>query len=85
MFELYKSKDDHYVQLHYKNSTTENHLMSFPNCGTRCSVKKLYELYESSIPTGHFGDGCDLEAIDKSDDSDETTEVPSLLLNLQQN
>lgn len=54
LFELYKSSDSHYIQLFYRNSTTDDLApMNIPNCGTKCSLNKLYELYREIMPSDY--------------------------------
>ena len=61
-FELYQANDDtHYVQLFYKNSTaTDIPALEIPNCGQKCALEKLYELYRDIIPTQSFEKECEL-------------------------
>ncbi|XP_031629370.1 prostatic acid phosphatase-like [Contarinia nasturtii] len=54
-FELYKnSENEHYIQLFYRKSN-EEHLspLNLPNCGTMCSLNRLYELYSEIIPVDY--------------------------------
>ncbi|XP_031636521.1 uncharacterized protein LOC116349294 [Contarinia nasturtii] len=52
LFELYKSSDDYYVQLFYRKSNEENPVpLNFPNCGTKCSLDRLFELYRDILPS----------------------------------
>lgn len=54
MFELYESKDGHYIQLFYRNTTAE-HLtpLDIPNCGTKCSLNRFYDLYSGFLVSDH--------------------------------
>lgn len=59
MFELYKTDEDFYIQIFYRNSDAEFiPPIDIPGCGTKCSLKKFYALYEAIIPTGDFNDEC---------------------------
>ncbi|XP_055307972.1 prostatic acid phosphatase-like [Sitodiplosis mosellana] len=57
-FELYKSNGNPYVQIFYMNSAELehiwNHPLEIPNCGTKCSLTDLYELYHDVLPTQSF-------------------------------
>lgn len=65
LFELYQGTSDPYVQLFYKN-TSDTSLpiqplsLDIPNCGVKCPLKKLYNLYEDVLPTESFEDACKL-------------------------
>lgn len=51
LFELYKSRDDHYVQIFYRNTTVEHPLpIHIPNCGIKCRLSRLYEIYSDVLP-----------------------------------
>lgn len=54
-FELYKSKDgEKYVQIFYRKSQEENlSPMNIPKCGEKCSLDKLYDLYNAIMPGDH--------------------------------
>lgn len=53
LFELYESNDNSfYVQVFYRNSTTEEPVpLNIPDCGTKCPLNQLYELYSDVLPT----------------------------------
>lgn len=53
--ELYKTdENDHYIQIFYRKSNEEElSPMNIPNCGTKCSLNRLYELYRDLIPGDH--------------------------------
>ncbi|XP_031634120.1 prostatic acid phosphatase-like [Contarinia nasturtii] len=58
-FELYKSNDDLYFQIVYRNTTEENPLpLDIPMCGTKCSLEKFHEIYAKIIPTASFEEEC---------------------------
>lgn len=60
-FELYRSNEDYYVSLFYRNSTMDNHLLEFPNCGTKCPLEKLYALYANVFPPEDVEAACALD------------------------
>lgn len=63
LFELYESSGSHYVQLFYKNSTTEDLTpMNIPKCGTKCSLDELYDIYSDILPSDVESE-CSLKAI----------------------
>lgn len=59
LLELYKNgENEHYIQIFYRKSDVENPLpLNIPNCGTKCSLDRLYELYSDLIP-GDFETEC---------------------------
>lgn len=60
MFELYKNaNDDAYVQLFYKNAS-EPTLLEFPNCGDKCTISTLNDIYAEIIPSEDYDDECTL-------------------------
>ncbi|XP_055307986.1 prostatic acid phosphatase-like [Sitodiplosis mosellana] len=61
-FELYKTDTRPYVEIFYKNSSETNIplLLEIPNCGTKCPLDKLYQLYEDILPTQSFEKECEL-------------------------
>lgn len=64
-FELYKSneggEDNFYLQLFYKNTTTENiPPFNIPGCGTKCSLEKFRKLFSHVIPTDDYETECKL-------------------------
>lgn len=62
LFELYKSRNNYYVQLFYKNTTAEViHPMNMPNCGTKCPLKKFFTVYKDVIPTRDFETECHVQ------------------------
>lgn len=72
LFELYKSKDDFYVQIYYKN-TTSDHLppLNIPGCGTKCTLHEIYHLYRDVIPKYDFETECKLPLASDSVDKPE--------------
>lgn len=53
--ELYEHNDDPYVQIFYRNTTETNiKPLEVPNCGTKCPLSKIYDLYDDILPTGSF-------------------------------
>ncbi|XP_055300677.1 prostatic acid phosphatase-like isoform X2 [Sitodiplosis mosellana] len=60
LFELYKSNDDFYVQLFYRNNLTEDPSpLNIPLCGTKCPLNRFYDLYNAILPSD-FGTECHL-------------------------
>lgn len=63
-FELYKTEEQSYVKLFYKNFTEINDNvippLLFPGCEERCSIEKLHELYGNILPTQSFEEECRL-------------------------
>lgn len=53
--ELYKtSEGENYIQIFYRKSQEENPtLMNIPNCGSKCTLDRLFELYNEIIPGDH--------------------------------
>lgn len=62
LLELYEDADDsHYIQLFYKNSTDMNVApLEIPDCGVKCTLPKLYELYADVLPTQEYDVECAL-------------------------
>jgi len=51
IFELYESNGSHYVQIFYRKSTAEDLTpIDIPNCGRKCPLNQLYELYKEVLP-----------------------------------
>lgn len=75
LFELYKSKENFYVQLFYKNTTEENlPPLNITGCGTKCPLDKFYQLFDDIIPKQDFETECKLWPSSRSDkDSDVMT------------
>lgn len=60
-FELYENHEENYVQIFLKNSTSTNvPALKIPNCGIRCPLNKLYEIFDDILPEQDFDDGCRL-------------------------
>lgn len=55
LFELYSPADtnsSHYVKIFYRNTTTEELLpINIPNCGEKCPLTRLYEIYDDILPS----------------------------------
>lgn len=50
LFELYELRNDHYVQIFYKNPTSENpDPVEIPNCGIKCPLNRLFDLYSEIL------------------------------------
>lgn len=61
-FELYEGFENPYVQIFYKNSDEPNvPALNIPGCGTKCSLKKLYDLYAIMLPKKNFDYECTLK------------------------
>ncbi|XP_055551425.1 prostatic acid phosphatase [Wyeomyia smithii] len=52
MLELRQSanSDEPFVSIYYKNTTAEPQAMNIPNCGTRCPLSRLFEVYSDILP-----------------------------------
>lgn len=63
-FELHKFNGTFHVEIYYKHSRGEDveplEPLSVPNCGQRCPLEKLYEVYRDVIPTEDFDTECRL-------------------------
>lgn len=63
-FELYKTDDDSYMKIFYKNFTEINNevipALVFPGCEEKCPLNKLYDLYKAILPTRSFEEECRL-------------------------
>lgn len=57
--ELYQNdKNEHYVQLFYRNHEEEIlPPITIPNCGTKCPLQRMYEIYSELIP-GDYHSEC---------------------------
>lgn len=50
-FELYQNEAEFYVQLFYRNEKIDGlSPLEIPNCGTKCSLDKFYEVYKDILP-----------------------------------
>lgn len=66
--ELYQSINGPYIQVIYKSSTRQNtDPLEIPNCGSKCPLKKFYELYSDILPSKSFDEECRLH--DNNEDS----------------
>lgn len=53
-FEMYKCGSKYYVQFFYRRDNSKRLTpLNIPNCGTKCSIDKLYELYANILPKEH--------------------------------
>lgn len=60
-FELYKENELPFVQIFYRNSTESNvPALDIPECGTKCPLSQLYDLYGDILPTKSFDHECAL-------------------------
>lgn len=52
LLELYKnvSGGDPYVSIYYKNTTSEPEPMAIPNCGKRCPLNQMFDVYSDVLP-----------------------------------
>ncbi|XP_055296463.1 prostatic acid phosphatase-like [Sitodiplosis mosellana] len=59
LLELYKNdENEHYIQMFYRKSDVEKPSpLNIPNCGEKCTLDRLYELYSELIP-GDFETEC---------------------------
>lgn len=61
LFELYKSQDNYYVQLFYRNTSVEViHPIEIPYCGIKCPLENFKEIYKQVIPTEDFETECEV-------------------------
>lgn len=52
MFELHRRGEEYYVQIFYKTDNSEDiSAMEIPDCGVKCPLTKLFELYAEILPT----------------------------------
>lgn len=50
--ELYRSREDYYVQLFYRTDNSEYiPPIEIPNCGVKCSLDEMFELYQDILPS----------------------------------
>lgn len=67
LFELYQTDSDYYVQIFYKNTTTEElKPLNIPRCGPKCSLGQLNRIYETILPTRDFETECRLSRLTMS-------------------
>jgi lysosomal acid phosphatase len=50
MIELHLIDQRPYISVFYKNTSAEPEAMYIPNCGQRCPLDKMFELYEAVLP-----------------------------------
>lgn len=51
IFELHRQGDEYYVQVFYRKTVSDDvPPVNIPNCGTMCSLDRLYELYKEILP-----------------------------------
>lgn len=64
LFELHEINGTFYVELYYKQERGEDKVplqpLFIPNCGQKCPLSKLYEIYGDIIPTEDFDTECRL-------------------------
>lgn len=63
--ELHKSNDEYYIEIFYKRNRGEDveplEPLYIPNCGQKCTLSKMNELYHDIIPTGDFETECKID------------------------
>lgn len=63
-FELHQFNGTYHVELYYKQERGEDKVplqpLFIPNCGEKCPLSKLYELYQEILPTEDFDTECRL-------------------------
>ncbi|XP_031632798.1 lysosomal acid phosphatase-like [Contarinia nasturtii] len=61
-FQLYSSDEMPYVKIFYRKSGNVVNIkpLNIPNCGSKCPLEKLYELYQHILPTQQFDKECAL-------------------------
>lgn len=63
LFELYEANANHYIQIFYKKSTeVDIPALRIPNCGYKCPLEKVFELYDGILPTQSYDKECELRA-----------------------
>lgn len=61
LFELHRGDKDPFVQIFYKNSTkVDIPSLEIPECGSKCPLKKFYELYKNVLPKRSHTEECAL-------------------------
>lgn len=50
MLELRIKNSIPYVSIFYKNTTSEPSIMTIKNCGTKCPLDRMYEIYDDVLP-----------------------------------
>lgn len=49
---MFRNENEYYVQLFYRTDKSEViQPINIPNCGIKCSLDKLYELFGDILPT----------------------------------
>lgn len=49
--QLFKSRQEYYVQVFYRRDDSENLAPIYiPRCGVKCALDKLYELFDEILP-----------------------------------
>lgn len=59
--ELRRYKDEHYLQIFYKNSDRNPEAMELPECGKACPLSKMYEIYDDILPKNDFSTECGID------------------------
>lgn len=63
-FELHQNNGTYHVELYYKQERGEDKVklqpLFIPNCGQKCPLSKLYEIYQDILPTEDFDTECRL-------------------------
>lgn len=64
LFELHQFNGTFHVELYYKHERGEDKVplqpLFIPNCGQKCPLNKLYEIYQDIIPKEDFDTECSL-------------------------
>lgn len=64
LFELYKSDDNFYIQLFYKDTIGVDKVplqaFNIPTCGIKCDLDQFFSIYKDSLPTADFDTMCRL-------------------------
>lgn len=64
LFELHQLNGTFHVELYYKRERGDDKVplepLEIPNCGKKCPLDKLYEVYKDIIPTEDFDTECRL-------------------------
>lgn len=69
-FELHKSDGDYHIEIFYKRYRGEDkeplEPLFIPECGKKCSLKKLYKLYKDIIPKKDFDQECNIDKLQEN-------------------
>lgn len=71
MFELHRVNGKFHIEIFYKRDRGADKVqlqpLVIPNCGPKCPLNKLNDIYRDVIPTGDFETECRLPGADGGD------------------